>query len=360
DAGPALAVNLPATATLHGSASDDGLPEGSTLTLEWTKASGPGDVTFTTPTQASTVASFTQSGTYVLRLTAFDGHIKTSSDVTVVAHPPPPVNKPPVVSAGPNRSATLNTNVALAGTVTDDGLPVGRTVTQQWTKVSGPGTATFTSTTTAATNVRFDATGLYVLRLAATDSELSSSAEVSVAVGAPAPTNAPPQVSAGPNQSLILPQDTIALGGSASDDGLPEGAGLTVAWTQVSGPATITFTDATQPGTTARFPVAGTYVVRLSASDTHFTAWAEKGVVVRNPPEQNLSPVVSAGPAQEVTLPTRTVNLTGSVLDDGRPTGAAVTARWNVVSGRLAAPSATRRRRPPPSPSPPRARTCCG
>jgi RHS repeat-associated protein/uncharacterized repeat protein (TIGR01451 family) len=333
DAGPALAINLPATATLNGSASDDGLPEGSSITLEWSRVSGPGTVTFSAPTQASTQATFSVSGTYVLRLSAFDGHIRSSADVTVVAHPPPAVNKPPVVSAGPNRSTTLNTFVALSGSVTDDGLPAGRTVTQQWTRVSGPGTATFSSTTAAATSVRFDVAGLYVLRLTATDTELSSSAEVSVAVGAPAPTNAPPQVSAGPNQSLILPQDTLALGGSASDDGLPAGAGLTVTWTQVSGPATVTFTDPSLPNTTARFPVAGTYVVRLSASDTNFTAWAEKGVVVRNPPEQNLPPVVSAGPAQEVTLPTRQVNLTGTVQDDGRPTGGALTARWSVVSG---------------------------
>src|SRR6266550_4208921 len=69
DAGADLSVTLPATATLNGTVTDDGLPSGSTLTIAWSKVSGPGTVTFSNANAASTTASFAVPGTYVLRLT---------------------------------------------------------------------------------------------------------------------------------------------------------------------------------------------------------------------------------------------------------------------------------------------------
>lgn len=71
---------------LSGTASDDGLPTGSTLTTTWTMVSGPAAVTFGDSNAAFTTATFTQAGTYVLQLEATDGD-KTSSDtVTVIVH----------------------------------------------------------------------------------------------------------------------------------------------------------------------------------------------------------------------------------------------------------------------------------
>jgi hypothetical protein len=46
------------------------LPLGAALASAWTKVSGPGNVTFTSPSSASTGATFSTAGTYVLRLTA--------------------------------------------------------------------------------------------------------------------------------------------------------------------------------------------------------------------------------------------------------------------------------------------------
>ena len=46
NAGPDQTLTLPQTATLQGTATDDGLPEGSSLTTTWTMVSGPGTVTF--------------------------------------------------------------------------------------------------------------------------------------------------------------------------------------------------------------------------------------------------------------------------------------------------------------------------
>ena len=53
------------------------------MTITWTKVSGPGTVTFANPNVASTTATFSAAGTYVLKLTGNDSLLSTSSTVTV-------------------------------------------------------------------------------------------------------------------------------------------------------------------------------------------------------------------------------------------------------------------------------------
>lgn len=92
DAGPDQTVTLPATATLSGTVSDDGLPTPPTLTISWSKVSGPGPMTFGSPNTRVTTASFTVAGTYILRLTASDGALTSSDDVTVTVNPSTPLS----------------------------------------------------------------------------------------------------------------------------------------------------------------------------------------------------------------------------------------------------------------------------
>ncbi|MFN3650668.1 MAG: DUF4038 domain-containing protein [Armatimonadota bacterium] len=83
--------------------------------------------------------------------------------------------------------------------------------------------------------------------------------------------NQPPQVSAGPDQQILL-GETATLQGSASDDGKPNPPGaLTITWSAVSGPGTVRFANASSPSTTATFSAAGTYTLRLTAKDGEYT-----------------------------------------------------------------------------------------
>lgn len=68
-----------AVVTLAGTVTD---PDGSPTTL-WSKISGPGTVLFADAAAVSTTATFTEPGTYVLRLTADDGFTPVTSDLTV-------------------------------------------------------------------------------------------------------------------------------------------------------------------------------------------------------------------------------------------------------------------------------------
>ncbi len=88
DAGEDQTITLPATAYLDGSATDDGLPNPpAALTYTWSKDSGPGTVTFADDSLPSTTATFSEYGTYVLRLTASDSTLSGYDTVTIYVNP---------------------------------------------------------------------------------------------------------------------------------------------------------------------------------------------------------------------------------------------------------------------------------
>jgi hypothetical protein len=149
----------------------------------WSTVSGPGTVTFGDANALSTSASFSIDGTYVLRLTASDSVLSTTDDVTINVNPAGPVNQPPMVNAGTDQTITLPDSANLSGTATDDGLPnPPGTLTTTWSKVSGPGTVTFGDANALNTTASFSAAGVYVLRLTASDTLLSSTDDVMITV----------------------------------------------------------------------------------------------------------------------------------------------------------------------------------
>lgn len=319
-AGANQTITLPtSTVTLNGSASGGNGP----LTLTWSELSGPATVTFSNPQAAVTQATFTTAGAYALQLSATDGTNTTNAttQVTVNASPTPKVNQPPVVSAGAGQTIQLPTNsVTLNGTATDDGLPTGSTLTTNWNQITGPAAVVFSAPTQAVTQVAFSAAGTYVLRLTASDSQLFSSSDVHVIVkAAPQPLT----VSAGANQTITLPVNKVTMNGSASGG---NGA-LTLTWSTLSGPASVTFSNPSSAVTQATFSVAGTYVLQLSATDGTTTVTSTATVVVNPGPPPPLT--VSAGAGQTITLPTNTVTLNGSA-SGGK---GALTLTWTKVSG---------------------------
>ncbi|HKQ58088.1 MAG TPA: hypothetical protein VJY35_09490, partial [Candidatus Eisenbacteria bacterium] len=93
-----------------------------------------------------------------------------------------PANTAPVVSAGSNQTITMPAAVVLDGTVTDDNLPAPPSLTTTWSKVSGPGTVSFVNANAVDTQASFSLSGSYVLRLTASDGQLSNNAQVTITV----------------------------------------------------------------------------------------------------------------------------------------------------------------------------------
>jgi len=81
--------------------------------------------------------------------------------------------------------------------------------------------------------------------------------------------NLPPQVWAGGNKTNFSGRG-VTISGEIFDDGWP-GTALTSTWTQVSGPAAVTFSNHTLTSTRVTFVQTGQYVLRLSATDGAFT-----------------------------------------------------------------------------------------
>lgn len=95
------------------------------------------------------------------------------------------------------------------------------------------------------------------------ETENSSTRTITVAP-ASTPANDPPTVNAGVDKTTKLPADTVNLDATVTDDGT---TAPTTTWSKVSGPGTVTFGNAASVDTTAKFSIAGTYVIRLTAND---------------------------------------------------------------------------------------------
>lgn len=266
-AGVDKSITLPTNSvTLDGSVTDDGNPSPpGQVTVSWSKISGSGTVVFSSGNSPTTNATFSDAGTYVLRLTASDSVLTASDDVSVTVNPEQAGNAAPTVSAGQDQTVTLPNPVTLQGQASDDGNPnpPGQ-LTLLWTKVDGPSVVNFTNPNGAITQASVTIAGTYTLRFTASDSALSSSDDVVVIFNAAA--NQPPIVSAGDDRTILLPA-VISLTAQASDDGLPVGSNLAVAWSKVTGPANVTFDQPNSLTTVVVFDEPGVYVLRITASD---------------------------------------------------------------------------------------------
>ncbi len=335
NAGADGTITLPTNnLTLNGTVTDDGLPNPpAQTTITWSAVSTPpgGTVTFSSPNTATTNATFSIAGTYTLQLQASDSILSASDTVVITVNQAQQQNQAPIVSAGADKTITLPTNsVTLDGSVTDDGIPTppGQ-VTVSWSKISGSGTVTFSNPASPTTTATFSQAGTYVLRLSASDSALTASDDVTVTINQAQPQNQAPSVNAGQDQTITLP-NAVALQGQVSDDGLPNPpAQLSISWTKVEGPGVVNFTNPTGAITQASVTVAGTYTLRLTASDSALSS-SDDVVVIFNA-AANQAPVVNAGQDQTIVLP-NTVTLTATATDDGLPSNN-LTVTWSKVTG---------------------------
>ncbi|MFL6548251.1 MAG: PKD domain-containing protein [Povalibacter sp.] len=178
-------------------------------------------------------------------------------------------NIAPVVTAGDD--VTLQwpeDSVKLSAAATDDGLPA-QSLTYMWQSVMGE--VQFDNAAAKETIARFPEPGAYRVRLVVNDGALGGEDFVLINVlPARQSSNTAPIVDAGVDQATELPF-AAALEGSASDDGLP-GASLNINWSLVSGPDSVTFSNATAAQTRVNFTAPGSYELQMRASDGELTS----------------------------------------------------------------------------------------
>lgn len=150
--------------------------------------------------------------------------------------------------------------------------------------------------------------------------------------------NQPPIVFAGNDKTISMqnPQVDMTDATVGDSDGPPP---LAVAWTVDSAPAGqaafVTFVPQTGINPTVFFPAAGTYVLRLTATDGAGASAFDTVTVTVDPfvPPVNQAPQVNAGADKSITLPVNQVDLNDSaVTDDGLPTPPTLTYSWTKDS----------------------------
>ena len=136
-------------------------------------------------------------------------------------------------------------------------------------------------TTTGFIDNSVSAGTTYYYVVTAVDLSGNSSPPSGEVSASPLVPNLPPVVNAGLDQSIALPAQASLSGAASDPDGAP--GPLSVEWTAPSGPGTVTFSSPQTTTTTASFSVAGTYTLRLTASDTAAAISDDVTIVVSDP-----------------------------------------------------------------------------
>jgi gliding motility-associated-like protein len=324
NAGADITLDLPTNNTIiNGSGSDS---DGTIASYSWSQTSGPSVATLSGNNTANLSASNLNEGTYIFTLTVTDDDGANATDqVKVIINA---ANLAPTANAGATKTITLPTSTA---TFTGSGTDLdGTIVSYAWTQVGVGEAATLTNANTTTLTVVVPSAGTYTFRLTVTDNDnLTAFDDVQLVVNAAA-INQAPTANAGTNQTITLPVNSLNLTGSGTD---ADGAITGYAWIKVSGPAA-TVNNANNATVSLTDLVEGNYIFRLTVTDNGgLTGSADVNVTVL-PQVVNASPVANAGPNNTLTLPTNSVNISGTGSD---PDGTVSSYLWTQVSG----PSAT-------------------
>ena len=319
-AGPNQTITLPASSvTLSGSAVPG---SGTIVSYTWTWISGPSSFTITNPGLATSIVTGLVQGVYQYQLKVTDNNGAVGTSITQVIVKPA-ANIAPVANAGPNQTISLPaSSVTLSGSGND---PDGSVVTYKWIRLAGPSNATITNPGSAGTTVTGLIKGTYQFQLQVVDNQGATGTSTMQVQVNPAP-NIPPVASAGPNQTITLPLDSVVLAGSGSDQ---DGNVVSFLWTKISGPAAYSIRNPGSAATVITGLVPGIYQFQLKVTDNNGAIGISIVQVTVNPAPV-IPPVANAGPNQAITLPTNSTTLFGYGTDQN---GGKVTYKWVQLSG---------------------------
>ncbi|ULQ58086.1 heparin lyase I family protein [Flavihumibacter rivuli] len=289
--GPTRIVSLPTTTSFL-SASGTYDPDGSIVGYTWTQESGPAPATIVSPNSISTNISGLVRGNYYFRLTATDnrggmatGYVQVFVDSSGTGTPVT-TNQLPVPVTNSNQTITLPTNsVTLDGRASYD--PDGLVTRYTWVQLTGPRSSPMSTPSAPVTSVNWmTLAGDYTFRLFITDDRGASAGSQVITIkvnpeGTPPPVdtttppptgggpisgvNLPPIASAGINQTITLPTNSVTLNGTGSYD--PDGRITRYTWVQLTGPKSAPMSGPFAALNTINWMIEGTYSYQLFVTD---------------------------------------------------------------------------------------------
>jgi gliding motility-associated-like protein len=229
NAGPDQNVCNATTATLAGNVAVTG-------TGTWTQVSG-NPATITSANSPNTTITGLTTGSYTFQWTFAGGICGASNDQVVI-------NVSPTVSAGANQ-----TLCAAVSTILNATIPVAGTGT--WTQISGPNIATISNNTINNPTVSNLLAGTYIFRWTITGTPCPNlSSDVTIVNGQIPNAGATQNVCLG--SPLILAATPVSVGVGA--------------WSQISGPSSVSFANASAPNSSVTNLTAGTYIFRWTVT----------------------------------------------------------------------------------------------
>ncbi len=229
----------------------------------------------------------------------------------------------PVANAGIDQLITTDTTSLYGFASSQQGATLS---SYSWTKISGPD-CNIANPSAANTKISGLTIGTYVFRIIVTNANgATAQSDVTIIRNGSAITNNAPSASAGIDQTITLPVNSVTLSGTGTDsDGTITGYN----WTKISGPATFTITNANNSQTTVTGLIQGTYTFQLKITDNDGgVAFDTLSVNVLK--ALNILPVANAGSNQTITLPVNQITLSGNATDAD---GTIASFNWTKISG---------------------------
>jgi hypothetical protein len=176
-----------------------------------------------------------------------------------------PTNKPPIAIAGNDTSIILPLNsTILDGSASSD--PDGKIISYNWSQLSGPGAINIDKPGMAKTSVNNFNLGIYQFELIVKDDGgLTAKDTVRIEVVAATQINHPPVANAGPDQTILVPNNSVVVDGNKSTD--PENNIVSYSWRYILGPTSYTIVNPNSAQTQITGLIPGLYQFELKVTD---------------------------------------------------------------------------------------------
>lgn len=223
----------------------------------------PNDIRFEYNASTSS-KTISLDGNYVdVKNTSYNGSITLApyTSAVLIRNGAATSNQPPVANAGNDQIIYLpNNTISLSGSGND---PDGTIVSYAWSKLSGP-VGTINSVNSASTQVVGLVQGVYQFQLLVTDNRDATATDiVQIVVNGPTSNN-PPTATAGQDQTITLPVNSVLLNGSGFDS---DGSIASYQWSKVSGPVSAKIQNIGSSSTSVSDLTSGTYQFELKVID---------------------------------------------------------------------------------------------
>ncbi|XP_077209125.1 dyslexia-associated protein KIAA0319 homolog isoform X2 [Paroedura picta] len=326
-AGGNLQVTFPEKEVqLHALVVTPSLPEAS-YSYEWSLISHPDDYDGEMEGRHTPTVKLSQLpvGVYVFRVAVSSEKAFGEGFVNVTVQPAIKINQSPVAVASPRVQEIVfpTTSASIDGNQSMDDTNI---VSYHWEEVEGPLRKQKISADTAILHLSDLVPGNYTFRLTVVDSDgAANSTTASLIVSKP--VDHPPVASAGPNQVIHLPQNSVILSGNQSYD---DHEIVSYKWSlsPKSKSKEVVMQGTQTPYLQLSAMQEGDYTFQLTATDSA-DQWSTAEVTVTVRPE-NSPPRAVAGPDKELTLPVQSTILDGSQSTDDL---GIVYYHWENISG---------------------------